>query len=85
MPLNFTFFSPSLNSDLYIVKFFNQMRQALSKLFSTYEKILAQHPLKVQSLQTAILLGAGDVIAQAFVERDQKGYDIYRTLRYTAV
>ncbi|KAK9501154.1 hypothetical protein O3M35_002245 [Rhynocoris fuscipes] len=59
------------------------MPRLLSSMLATYKKLLSQHTLKVQSIQTAILMGAGDVIAQSVVERTQKDYDIYRTLRFT--
>ncbi|KAI9316454.1 hypothetical protein BX666DRAFT_1859095 [Dichotomocladium elegans] len=54
-------------------------------MFSWYNKVLSRQPIFVQSVTTALLFGAGDVIAQQLVE--QRGLDKHegiRTLRMAA-
>ncbi|KAI8067018.1 uncharacterized protein B0P05DRAFT_207593 [Gilbertella persicaria] len=54
-------------------------------MFGLYHKVLTKRPILVQSLSTAVLFGAGDVIAQQLVEKQGwENHDMKRTLRMTA-
>ncbi|KAI9344725.1 hypothetical protein BD770DRAFT_397376 [Pilaira anomala] len=54
-------------------------------MFAAYHRVLTKRPILVQSLSTAVLFGAGDVIAQQAVEKQgwQK-HDFQRTFRMSA-
>ncbi|KAI7895880.1 uncharacterized protein EV154DRAFT_494064 [Mucor mucedo] len=54
-------------------------------MFAAYHRILTKRPILVQCASTAILFGAGDVIAQQIVEKQGwKNHDVNRTLRMSA-
>ncbi|KAI8972040.1 sym-1 [Mycotypha africana] len=51
-------------------------------IFGGYHRLLTKRPILIQSLTTAILFGAGDVIAQQLVEQQGwRKHDHFRTLR----
>lgn len=53
-------------------------------MFAAYHRALTKRPILVQSLSTAVLFGAGDVIAQQIVEKQGwEKHDLQRTLRMT--
>ncbi|XP_075234991.1 mitochondrial inner membrane protein Mpv17-like [Lycorma delicatula] len=61
------------------------MRQ-LNCLLRGYIKLMELHPVKMQMLQTGLLLGAGDLVAQTGLEKkDFKSIDWRRTLAYSSV
>ncbi|KAK6528807.1 Protein required for ethanol metabolism [Orbilia ellipsospora] len=49
-----------------------------------YQAQLAKRPVLTQVLTTAVLFGAGDVVAQQAVERHGANHDFLRTARMTA-
>ncbi|KAI7900466.1 uncharacterized protein BX663DRAFT_517740 [Cokeromyces recurvatus] len=54
-------------------------------MFAAYHKVLIKRPILVQSISTAALFGAGDVIAQQLVEKKGwKSHDYMRTMRMSA-
>ncbi|KAL9552070.1 hypothetical protein MBANPS3_003963 [Mucor bainieri] len=54
-------------------------------MFAAYHRVLTKRPILIQSLSTAVLFGAGDVIAQQFVEKQGwDKHDLTRTFRMTA-
>ncbi|KAI9487328.1 MAG: sym-1 [Benjaminiella poitrasii] len=58
--------------------------ERFEKMFAAYHRVLTKRPILVQSISTAALFGAGDVIAQQLVERQGwKRHDYMRTLRMT--
>ncbi|KAF1802970.1 hypothetical protein FB192DRAFT_1365801 [Mucor lusitanicus] len=55
------------------------------QMFAAYHRVLTKRPILIQSLSTAVLFGAGDVIAQQFVEKQGwDRHDLTRTFRMTA-
>ncbi|XP_046393047.1 protein Mpv17-like [Ischnura elegans] len=58
----------------------------MSSIFRAYQRILMKHPTKVQALQTGVLMGAGDAVAQTLIEkRNFKEYDFVRTVRFFGI
>ncbi|GAN11049.1 protein sym1 [Mucor ambiguus] len=54
-------------------------------MFAAYHRVLTKRPILIQSLSTAVLFGAGDLIAQQFVEKQGwDKHDFTRTFRMTA-
>ncbi|XP_049951400.1 protein Mpv17-like isoform X3 [Schistocerca serialis cubense] len=43
--------------------------RGLSRIYKVYNDLLTKHPVKVQSIQTAMLCGTGDIIAQTAIEK----------------
>lgn len=55
----------------------------MRRLLHSYQKILAAHPFLVQTTQTGILMGAGDVIAQRLIEKKNANeHDYKRTITF---
>ncbi|KAL3282233.1 hypothetical protein HHI36_005428 [Cryptolaemus montrouzieri] len=55
----------------------------MDKSIRTYKKLLQTYPLLVQSVQTGVLMGTGDMIAQGFIEgRSLKNLDTKRTITF---
>ncbi|KAG6921570.1 MPV17, mitochondrial inner membrane protein, partial [Chelydra serpentina] len=58
----------------------------MAVLWRSYQRLLAQHPWKVQILTAGSLVGVGDVIAQQVVERrGLGGHSGRRTLKMMAI
>ena len=54
-----------------------------SKIASAYKQTLERHPFTVQVIQSATLMGAGDFIAQACLEKKPLDkIDYYRTTQF---
>ncbi|GAA5796933.1 hypothetical protein HPULCUR_002311 [Helicostylum pulchrum] len=54
-------------------------------MFAAYHRVLTKRPILVQSVSTAVLFGAGDVIAQQLIEKQGwEQHDLKRTLRMSA-
>ena len=49
-----------------------------------YDKLLVEHPIKTKSVTSGFLFGLGDFICQNFIEKNEKKYDVKRTLKLTA-
>lgn len=56
----------------------------VSRLWTRYLDILKKRPLATQMVQTGLLMGAGDAIAQKWIE-EKPGYDVARTARFVAM
>ncbi|XP_012278559.1 protein Mpv17 isoform X2 [Orussus abietinus] len=55
----------------------------MSGIFRTYQRLLTKYPLRMQAVQTGILMATGDQIAQVFVERrEYKDIDLVRTAQF---
>lgn len=55
----------------------------MSRIIHTYKKFLSSHPFLVQTVQTGMLMGVGDVIAQRIVEKKtHKEHDYKRTMTF---
>ncbi|XP_044267064.1 protein Mpv17 [Tribolium madens] len=55
-------------------------------LFKVYETFLIRHPKMTQAVQTGVLMGAGDVISQVFIEEQPvKKLNYKRTLQFVSV
>lgn len=53
---------------------------------STYSQVLKKHPILVQAVQSGILMGSGDVIAQTFLEKTElKNLNILRTAQFFGI
>lgn len=53
---------------------------------STYSQVLKKHPILVNSIQSGILMGTGDVIAQSFLEKTEiKNLNILRTVQFFGI
>ncbi|KAL1491115.1 hypothetical protein ABEB36_011759 [Hypothenemus hampei] len=53
-------------------------------LFKTYQKLLKNHFMVVQAVQTGLLMGTGDFIAQTVIEGKKiKNYQLKRTVKFT--
>lgn len=53
---------------------------------STYSQVLKKHPILVNSIQSGILMGTGDVIAQTFLEKTEiKNLNILRTVQFFGI
>ncbi|XP_035902443.1 protein Mpv17 [Anopheles stephensi] len=51
-----------------------------------YKRALVRYPVLVQSVQSGLLMGAGDVIAQGFIERkDWKSFDGMRAFKFFGI
>ncbi|KAK2143766.1 hypothetical protein LSH36_814g00016 [Paralvinella palmiformis] len=58
----------------------------MTAIWKSYQLVLRTHPRLAQALNTSVLFGSGDVIAQLFLERRSlRTYDARRTSRYTGV
>ncbi|CAL8074396.1 unnamed protein product [Calicophoron daubneyi] len=60
------------------------MKNPVRIFWSSYTRLLAQRPLLAQTLSTSVLMGAGDVISQKFIER-RKGFDLDRNKNFWIV
>lgn len=55
-------------------------------LWKAYQRTLAKHPILIQSIQTAILMGTGDVISQTLIEKKYYGkINLIRTAKFASV
>ncbi|KAF4533027.1 hypothetical protein B566_EDAN000719 [Ephemera danica] len=55
-------------------------------MLKLYRRVLDKHPYVTQAIQTGILMGAGDVIAQVGVEKKTaETFDVRRTLCFTGI
>lgn len=53
---------------------------------STYSQVLKKHPILVQAVQSGLLMGTGDVIAQTFLEKTElKNLNILRTAQFFGI
>uniref|UniRef100_A0A8C3PBY0 Mitochondrial inner membrane protein Mpv17 n=1 Tax=Chrysemys picta bellii TaxID=8478 RepID=A0A8C3PBY0_CHRPI len=58
----------------------------MAALWRSYQRLMAQHPWKVQILTAGSLVGVGDVISQQLVERrGLRGHSSRRTLKMMAI
>nr|XP_032631121.1 protein Mpv17-like [Chelonoidis abingdonii] len=58
----------------------------MAALWRSYQRLMAQHPWKVQILTAGSLVGVGDVISQQLVERrGLSGHSSRRTLKMMAI
>ncbi|XP_074847679.1 mitochondrial inner membrane protein Mpv17 isoform X4 [Carettochelys insculpta] len=58
----------------------------MAALWRAYQRLLAQHPWKVQILTAGSLMGVGDVVSQQLVEgRGLRGHSCCRTLKMMAI
>lgn len=58
----------------------------ISKLTKLYKSLLNTHFVAVQAVQTGILMGTGDVIAQTLIEKKSiKNLNRTRTLQFMAL
>ncbi|XP_067406665.1 protein Mpv17 [Emydura macquarii macquarii] len=58
----------------------------MALLWRSYQRLMAQHPWKVQILTAGSLVGVGDVISQQLVERrGLSGHSCRRTLKMMAI
>uniref|UniRef100_A0A674IGH3 Mitochondrial inner membrane protein Mpv17 n=1 Tax=Terrapene triunguis TaxID=2587831 RepID=A0A674IGH3_9SAUR len=58
----------------------------MAALWRSYQRLMAQHPWKVQILTAGSLVGVGDVISQQLVERrGLRGHSTRRTLKMMAI
>lgn len=58
----------------------------MSGLFSKYQAFLTKHPVLTQMIQTGLLVGSGDIIAQTVVEkRTIRTYNPIRTVQFASV
>merc|ERR1719206_1696852 len=48
-------------------------------------RLLSRYPLAVQSVQTGLLCGAGDVISQTMIEKNSSGFDPWRSAKFAAI
>jgi len=49
-------------------------------------RLLNKYPLAIQSVQTGLLCGAGDVISQTFIEKKgSNGLDLLRSLKFAVI
>ena len=53
-------------------------------IWKSYLRILDRFPLRTQMVQTSVLMGAGDVISQLMIERNNK-YEFERTVRFASI
>ncbi|XP_067014575.1 protein Mpv17 [Anabrus simplex] len=55
-------------------------------LFRAYQEVLRRHPFGVQAIQTGLLMGAGDIIAQTAIEKKTfRELDRQRLIGYSAL
>lgn len=55
-------------------------------ILRAYRTLLQQHPLISQSVQTGILMGTGDFIAQTLVDRKElKNVNLTRTFQFAGM
>ncbi|XP_071442460.1 mitochondrial inner membrane protein Mpv17-like [Hetaerina americana] len=58
----------------------------MSSIIKAYQRILMKHPTKIQALQTGVLMGLGDTVAQTLIEKKKyKEYDFMRTARFFGI
>ncbi|KAG8227635.1 hypothetical protein J437_LFUL008712 [Ladona fulva] len=58
----------------------------MSSILKVYQRLLLKHPTKLQALQTGLLMGIGDLIAQtAIEEKNLKNVDYVRTTRFFGI
>ncbi|KAK9888520.1 hypothetical protein WA026_000771 [Henosepilachna vigintioctopunctata] len=58
----------------------------MSSLIKAYQKLLHTYPLLIQSGQTGVLMGLGDVIAQKFIEgKSFENHDMRRTFTFFGI
>ena len=54
---------------LTILKFSDQFIMIVAKFWKNYLKVLDRFPLRTQIVQTGLIMGAGDAIAQIVIEK----------------
>lgn len=55
-------------------------------LLQMYNRALHSRPILIQTVQTSILMGTGDVISQIFIEKKPfEEYSILRTLQFSSI
>ncbi|XP_020610547.1 protein Mpv17-like [Orbicella faveolata] len=57
----------------------------VARAWATYQQLLITHPWKTQTIGTGVLVAAGDVVTQQFVERKGLKHDFFRTARMGVV
>ena len=60
------------------------VKMPITTIWKGYLRILDRFPLRTQIVQTGIIMGAGDVLSQTAIEKQQK-FEIERTLRFAAI
>ena len=59
------------------------MATAISAVWNMYVRVLSKHPWRAQAATTAVLMGAGDLIAQFMSDsKSIKDIECGRSLRY---
>ena len=53
-------------------------------LFRIYQRLLTSYPILMQSVQSGLLMGTGDVIAQKYVEK-KYDLDLVRTIKFGSI
>lgn len=62
------------------------LRNSINKINISYKNVLEKRPILVQSIQTGLLMGSGDLIAQKFIEKnDIKNIDWIRTSQFMGI
>lgn len=52
----------------------------------SYQNVIIKHPILIQSIQTGVLMGVGDLIAQTIVEKKQLSQiNIFRTGQFFTI
>ena len=57
---------------------------SVRRIWTRYLEVLNRRPLATQMLQTGMLMGTGDAIAQKLIENNP-GYDVARTVRFVGI
>ncbi|KAL9962828.1 hypothetical protein ACROYT_G031973 [Oculina patagonica] len=57
----------------------------VARAWAKYQQLLITHPWKTQTIGTGVLVAAGDVVTQQFVERKGFNHDCIRTARMGVV
>ena len=66
------------------MKFSDQFIMIVAKFWKSYLKVLDRFPLRTQIVQTGLIMGAGDAIAQIVIEK-KNTYELDRTMRFVAI
>lgn len=68
------------------MRFFSSTRQIFKSSRIIYNNFLVRKPYLAQSIQVSVLMGAGDVLAQTFVEKKSiKEINVYRTFQFAGI